>query len=65
MIDVKKFLQDINFIPSKKMGQNFLIDKQVIYEICNHIPNLSKYSSIIEIGPGLGAITSFLVETNK
>ena len=65
MIDVKKFLQDINFNPSKKMGQNFLIDKQVIYEICNHIPNLSKYSSIIEIGPGLSAITSFLVRTSK
>lgn len=65
MINVKQFLQNINFNPSKKMGQNFLINDQVIQSICNHFPHLKNYNSIIEIGPGLGAITSFLVKTNK
>ena len=65
MINVKQFLQNINFNPSKKMGQNFLINDQVIQSICNHFPHFKNYNSIIEIGPGLGAITSFLVKTNK
>lgn len=65
MINLKQFLQNINFHPSKKMGQNFLINDQVIEKICNHIPDLTKFSSIIEIGPGLGSITSFLIRTNK
>tara|TARA_B100000787_G_scaffold154321_1_gene129087 strand:- start:53 stop:832 length:780 start_codon:yes stop_codon:yes gene_type:complete len=40
----------------KKFGQNFLIDQQVIKRILDSInPNKSK--SVLEIGPGLGALT--------
>ena len=40
----------------KKFGQNFLIDQHLIKKIVNSIgPN--KSNSILEIGPGLGALT--------
>lgn len=49
------------FHPSKRLGQNFLKDKQVVQRIVNALgPTASE--TIIEIGPGTGALTSQLVE---
>ena len=43
----------------KKFGQNFLIDKNISRKIFNLIPiNTNK---IIEIGPGIGHLTDFLL----
>ena len=53
------------FFPSKQMGQNFLIDQNIIQQICNVLPNFSTYDVIFEVGPGKGAITNFLVKQNK
>ena len=44
----------------KKYGQNFLIDKNVIRKICNLISN--KYLNIIEIGPGDGRLTDYILQ---
>lgn len=65
MESVKNFIKKNKFFPSKKMGQNFLSDSLVIESICNNIPNLDEYDCILEIGPGLGAITNYLISTNK
>lgn len=65
MSNIKKLLKNKKFLPSKKMGQNFLSDPFVIDEICDSIPNVSDYDCILEIGPGLGAITEYLVTLNK
>ena len=40
----------------KKFGQNFLIDQHIIKKILDSI-NPNKSQSILEIGPGLGALT--------
>jgi len=40
----------------KVLGQNFLTDKNKVNEIIESIPNLEG-STVIEVGPGLGAIT--------
>ena len=40
----------------KKFGQNFLIDQHIIKQIIDSI-NPNKEQSILEIGPGLGALT--------
>ena len=40
----------------KKFGQNFLTDKSIIQEIVNHIQP-KEQDKILEIGPGMGAIT--------
>lgn len=58
--EVNIFLQDKKFRPSRKMGQNFLINpkiKQIIVDAANLQPNVI----VLEIGPGVGAITSFLL----
>lgn len=47
-------------IPRKRFGQNFLQDQTVISEIINAV-NPDKNDIIIEIGPGLGALTKPLL----
>lgn len=46
---------------SKSLGQNFLVDDNVIEEII-HSSNISKNDLIIEIGPGLGVLTNRLLQ---
>ena len=65
MKDIKRILKNKKFLPSKKMGQNFLSNPLIIDEICANIPDLQSYDCILEIGPGLGAITDYLVEQDK
>ncbi len=48
----------------KKFGQNFLKDKGVIQDIVNSI-NPNEDDLVIEIGPGGGALTEYLVEKNS
>ena len=50
-----------NFEYKKSLGQNFLIDKNIINKIINSI-DLKEESLIIEIGPGSGALTKELVK---
>ena len=47
--------------PRKRFGQNFLIDQQVIAHIIDAIYP-QKNDRIIEIGPGLGALTRPLLQ---
>ena len=44
----------------KSLGQNFLIDKNIIHKIVN-LTNF-KNQNIIEIGPGKGALTEIILE---
>ena len=46
--------------PKKSLGQNFLIDKNVINKITNFV-NI-KNRNILEIGPGQGALTEKILE---
>ena len=46
----------------KSLGQNFLIDKNVINKIINTIEITN--NNIIEIGPGLGALTEKILKKN-
>ncbi len=50
-----------NFDYKKSLGQNFLIDKNIIEKISNSI-NPNKDDLIIEIGPGAGALTKELLK---
>lgn len=52
-----------NFKFSKKLGQNFLIDPKIQERIYSTIRSfILPNSRIIEIGPGIGAITKLLCE---
>ena len=45
----------------KKLGQNFLIDKNIIEKIIAS-SNIDKFTAVIEIGPGIGAMTQQLMK---
>ncbi len=45
----------------KSLGQNFLTDVNIVKKIVN-TANVDKQTSVIEIGPGIGALTEILLE---
>ena len=46
----------------KSLGQNFLIDRAVLEQITNVVPIQDQ--SILEVGPGTGTLTSFILKKN-
>ena len=50
----------MNLKPKKSLGQNFLVDDNVINKITN-LGNINKTSTILEIGPGSGNLTEKLI----
>lgn len=55
----KEILEKHGFSFKKSLGQNFLIDPNVLTNIVSH-GNLTKNVGVIEIGPGIGALTEHL-----
>ena len=53
-----------NIKPSKHLGQNFLTDKKVVKKIIK-TADLKSTDTVLEIGPGLGALTKELVKKVK
>ena len=49
---------------NKNLGQNFLISEEIISEIVN-VANVTSEDVVIEIGPGLGSLTSKLADVAK
>ena len=47
--------------PKKSLGQNFLTDKNIIQSIIN-VGNITKESVVLEVGPGTGNLTEFILE---
>ena len=58
MIESNRF--DEAAIAKKRFGQNFLKDESVLHRIIQSMPNDDL--PVVEIGPGLGDLTRFLVE---
>jgi len=58
--DLKKIIEEYQLAPNKKLGQNFLINENLITSKIIPILKLKKNDSILEIGPGLGALTEYL-----
>lgn len=55
----KQILEKHGFSFKKSLGQNFLIDPNVLSNIVSHAA-LTKETGVIEIGPGIGALTEHL-----
>lgn len=60
----KELLNKYDLYAKKSFGQNFLIDDAVLSEISN-LPDVDFDDLIIEIGPGLGNLTSYLKEKSN
>ena len=53
----------MNLIPKKSLGQNFLLNKQIIKDIVK-LGNITSKSTVIEIGPGTGNLTEEILKNN-
>ena len=63
--EVLNSLKKLNHQPNKKLGQNFLVDENILNFIVN-ASNISDQDTILEIGPGLGALTEkILLKSNN
>jgi len=61
---IKALLKKYNIHPSKRLGQNFLVDEKVLEKIVE-TANLSKNDIVLEIGPGIGNLTLELAKRVK
>ena len=59
--ETRFIMKKYNIKANKNLGQNFLINEEVVKEIVN-CSNISNEDLVIEIGPGLGTLTKFLLE---
>ncbi|MCX6996092.1 MAG: 16S rRNA (adenine(1518)-N(6)/adenine(1519)-N(6))-dimethyltransferase RsmA [Kiritimatiellaeota bacterium] len=58
--DVRALLADMDFHPSRTLGQNFLIDFNIL-TILLDAAELNHRDGVLEIGPGLGVLTEGLL----
>lgn len=63
-IRTKEILNKYGFSFKKSLGQNFLIDPNILRNIVSHA-DLTKESGAIEVGPGIGALTEHLARAAK
>lgn len=60
----KKIMNKHHFKTSKRYGQNFLIDENIIHKIVDAV-DINSDDLVIEIGPGIGTLTAELANLAK
>ncbi|WP_313431397.1 16S rRNA (adenine(1518)-N(6)/adenine(1519)-N(6))-dimethyltransferase RsmA [Siminovitchia terrae] len=63
-VRTKEIMEKYGFSFKKSLGQNFLIDPNILRNITEYA-GLTKETGVIEIGPGIGALTEHLARTAK
>ena len=53
----------MKFKPKKKLGQNFLVDEK-LNNFISKLGNINREDTVLEIGPGKGNLTKFLINEN-
>lgn len=61
---IKEILSKCETKPSKKFGQNFLIDKNILEKIIKSA-DIKPDDIVLEVGPGTGALTQELAKKSK
>lgn len=59
--ETKTIMKKYNIRANKSLGQNFLINNEVVENIVNS-SEIKKEDMVIEVGPGLGTLTKYLLE---
>ena len=59
--ETKLIMKKYNIRANKNLGQNFLINSEVVENIINS-SEITQEDMVIEIGPGLGTLTKYLLE---
>lgn len=60
----KEILKKYDIVANKRFGQNFLIDDFILNEITEGA-KIGENDLVIEIGPGLGNLTQYLLDNSK
>lgn len=64
-INTTKFLLDkYNLMAKRSLGQNFIVDANIIKRLIS-LSKIDDNTAVIEIGPGLGALTQELIEKSQ
>lgn len=63
-VRTRQILDKYGFSFKKSLGQNFLIDTNILNRIVDHA-NITETSAAIEVGPGIGALTEQLAKRSK
>ncbi|MEL0134977.1 MAG: 16S rRNA (adenine(1518)-N(6)/adenine(1519)-N(6))-dimethyltransferase RsmA [Aquiluna sp.] len=59
--DIRRLAAELDLRPTKKLGQNFVIDPNTIRKIVSQA-HLKDEDVVVEIGPGLGSLTLGILE---
>jgi len=59
---VRDIAEQLGVSPTKKLGQNFVVDANTVRKIVR-LAGVSAADSVLEVGPGLGSLTLGLTET--
>ena len=54
----------MRILPKKSLGQNFLTDNRVL-NLITDIGKINRNDTILEVGPGTGALTKKILEFNQ
>lgn len=56
----------MSFVRAKKhLGQHFLKDENIAQKIVQSLVHTDRYKKVLEVGPGMGVLTKYLLEENK
>ncbi|MDR0728329.1 MAG: 16S rRNA (adenine(1518)-N(6)/adenine(1519)-N(6))-dimethyltransferase RsmA [Puniceicoccales bacterium] len=58
----RQFLRDLKLRPKKSLGQNFLVDPNIVRKSLA-MAELAASDTVVEIGPGLGTLTQGILES--
>ncbi|MDB4353916.1 16S rRNA (adenine(1518)-N(6)/adenine(1519)-N(6))-dimethyltransferase RsmA [Akkermansiaceae bacterium] len=58
--ELKEVLLEAGVVPSRKLGQNFLVDQNTAEWIVNQLDPQAE-DTVVEVGPGTGALTEHLI----
>ncbi len=59
----RRLLAEIGVRPRKQLGQNFLVDPSIVTEIGERL-RAKRPGGVVEIGPGLGALTEVIADVS-
>lgn len=60
--DIRRIAADAGISPTKKFGQNFVIDPGTVRRIVREA-GVTAADHVMEVGPGLGSLTLAILET--
>ena len=62
--EIREIASRIGVTPTKKLGQNFVVDANVCRKIVS-VADVSPNDIVVEIGPGLGSLSLAIIESAK